>query len=168
MLLKCLMWCEQGPVISPNHFLLRGRSQLNLHLYYPAHRHPPLPTASLATGCRHIYTSHASPATWRLYVCTCTLFPWHARRQMNSRKGRWWKYAAIWGGDTGLNKRIVLNAVTTPRAQIAPPIPSPVSETACSFLTVKPDFLYDWQLTDIINCIRSRLCRPPLLPTPWG
>lgn len=72
MQLKCLMWSEQGLVISPNHFLLLWRSQLNLHLYYPAHCHPLLPIASLATGCRHIYTSCTSPATWQLYGCTCT------------------------------------------------------------------------------------------------
>lgn len=51
------------------------------------------------------------------------------------------------------------------------PLPSSGSSqgvAARSLLTVKPDFLYEWQLTDIINRIRRRLWCLPLMLTPWG
>lgn len=81
MLLKCLMWSEQGLVISPNHILLLGRSQLNLHLYQPVHRRPRLPIASLATGCRHIYTSRARPATWQAARMHVHISAWHVLKK---------------------------------------------------------------------------------------
>lgn len=56
---------------------------------------------------------------WQLGACTFTPYAQalqpdssmgacaHAQRQMNSQKARWWKYAAIWWGQMGLNKHNV-------------------------------------------------------------
>lgn len=160
------MWSEQGLVISPNHILLLGRSQLNLHLYQPVHWHPPLPIASLATGCRHIYTSRACPATWQPYGCTCTFFLGTFSKEKVVKICS--DVVRRHGTRQTYNVQCHDNTDTVRCSSHSFPLGLLGEWTACSFLTVKPDFLSDWQLTDNINSIRRGLCCLPLMPTPWG
>lgn len=77
MLFKCFMWREQGLVISPNHILLLGRSQLNLHLYQPVHCHPPLPHHLLGNWVSaHLHLTR-TPCNLTVLRIHMHVFPWH-------------------------------------------------------------------------------------------
>lgn len=134
--------------------------------------HPPPP--DVATGCRRIYTLRARP----LHPDT---FSAHADRcaYTGARPDggdvhvravgcvcvfkRQWNYAAILWDDMRPDMLLMRSAMTTleqPKAQPPPFVPRHHPPGASRgvivwrLVTVKPDFLSEWQLTDIFSHIR--------------